>query len=272
MASAPTVFGLQSLTLVERELATMAQRQAIGILSQTPFPAPMVEPVPIYSGSIGVPPRIVLRQGSTADGVYKSVPETVWRGVEAGLGMGNHADPLAGWLLREWRTGSGPDIRIHSGRSQFSGEFKNSTTTLEHILGIWSYWTTRREGPKSGPPFRINGTPAAHRLTQGKMPFGVWQYAMGNRAAQVMGSVTISEARYLPELDKVLWTGFNVMGTSSWKAGNIRRQIREFGARNGKRINLPDPPNIRRPAAFGATIHIIQWYGDVPSWVRARQS
>ncbi len=104
------------------------------------------------------------------------------------------------------------------------------------------------------------------------MSFGVWQYAMGNRAAQVMGSVTISEARYLPTLDKVIWTGFNIMGTSSWKAAGIRRQIRDAAKARNIAINLPEPPNIRRPSAFGATIHIIQWYADVPSWVRLRAS
>lgn len=216
-----------------------------------------------------MPLRIVYREISTADGLYQSVPEAVWRGVEAGLGLGAYDNPLAGMLLREWRTGRGPDTRVHRPGSLFTEEFRNSVTTLEHMLKLWNVWLHRRTGPGSGPPFRI-GDAASHRLTQGRMSFGVWQYAMGNRASQVMGSVSISEARYLPALDKVLWTGHNIMGTASWKAAGIRAKIRDATKNSRVPINLPEPPNIRRPGRFGATILILQWYADVPSWVRAR--
>jgi hypothetical protein len=266
----PNVYGLHALNSTERALAQAAQGQAEDILSRTDRPAYSTRPIPIYNASIGVPPTIVNQRVSTADGLYQSVPEAVWRTVEAGLGMASYDDPLAGLLLREWRTGAGPDIRFHRPGSRFTEEFRNSTTTLEHMIKLWQHWLNRRETPTNGPPFRISGTPASHRLTQGGMGFGVWQYALGNRAAQVMGSVVISEARYLPERDKVLWTGHNIMGTASWKAENIRRQIRNATKNSRVQINLPEPPNIRRPAPFGATIHVLQWYADVPSWVRAR--
>jgi hypothetical protein len=197
---------------------------------------------------------------STADGVYDDIPDLVWRGIENPLGLGTFNDPLGGLLLREWRTGTGPDIRCHTPRSRFSAEFIRSTSTLEHMLALWNVWLTRKESTGTPPPFRISGPSTCHRLTNGSMAFGPWQYAMAGRAAHVMGSVIISEARYLPEKDKVLWTGWNIMGTGSFMAAHLKQKLK-LG---------PEPATIRRPKKFGATLHVLQWYADVPSWVRAR--
>lgn len=203
---------------------------------------------------------ITYKKANSADGIYQDVPEVLWRTIESSVGIGSHDDPLGGWLLKEWRKGTGPDVRYHMPAGRFSREFKRSTTTMEHMLKLWEHWLRRKPGPESGPPFRLEGDVACHQLTNGSMTFGLWQYAIGGQAAQVMGSVTISEARYLPALDQVLWTGWNIMGTGSFMAGRLKTMI-----------GLPEPHTLRRPGAFGATIHIIQWYSDVPSWVRARE-
>jgi hypothetical protein len=255
----PNQFGFQFLDEHEKELASVAMDQAKRKLSDSPplkvLTRINMTPLP---GGIIIPRRETV---NTGDGVYDDIPEFVWRGIENMQGFGSHADPMGGLLLREWRTGTGPDIRYYYPRSRYSIDFAASTSTAEHMLTLWEVWLGRAEGGDQGPPFRISGPPSCHRLTNGKMSFGAWQFMIANPSAHVMGSVTVSEARYLPGKNKVLWTGWNIMGTGSFMGARLRQQL-----------NVSDEPvTLRRPGKFGAVLHILQWYTAVPGWVRARE-
>jgi hypothetical protein len=249
----PTQYGLQFLNAEERPAATRAKESVTLALDKAIRPKKYMHTVRLRGADV------LHVQKSTADGFYKDVPGLVWSPIEKICGVGSYADPLGGQLLREWRTGTGPDIRYHSPRSAFSDEFKNATSTMEYTLKIWEYWINRKASKSSPPPLRLSGSPACHVLTNAGMSFGIWQYMMSGRSAQVMGSVTMNGVRYLPATGNTLWTCWNIMGTGSFMAGHIRRQL-----------GWDEPATLRRPGAFGATRHIIQWYSDVPSWVRAR--
>jgi hypothetical protein len=252
-------FGLHFLDATERLLALSAKEDAEKRLEQSPSPAILTRTnMTVMPGGNIIPRR---EPYNTGNGIYDDIPDPIWSAVEKLQGSGSHADPLGGLLLREWRTGAGPDVRYHGPRSRFSDGFASSTGTGEHMLKIWEHWLRRKEGDDRGPPFRVSGPPSCHRLTNWGMGFDAWQFMLANPYAHDMGSVTVSEVRYLPEKDKVLWTGWNIMGTGSFMGARLRKQLNVSA----------EPVTLRRPGKFGAVLHILRWYRDVPSWVRARE-
>ena len=167
---------------------------------------------------------------------------------ELAYGMGTDTDPLAGRILREWRTGDGPDTRILGPESAFSKGFAMSDNTMRVVDSALSIYASRRGGwsAQGGAITGVRGTFGGKGFIDSSLDINPFSGSQHDAEAQIIGSFRL-QGQTIGK-STVQWTASNTMSLTSF-----------FGE---SATGFRPVDNRFRPSTYGNTSQTIIWYTD----------
>jgi len=177
---------------------------------------------------------------------------------EQGLGLGTQEDPGPGQLLREWRTGRGPQTRDLPPSSTFSRTFAAAPSVRAHVQDAVDDWRGRPGGldANGGSYTGYRGTWGLNQMRADAELNPQHPLVLGNPATNVIGTYVLDGSR---NGDRLEWVAHNDMGLHSFFEGRLADQANK--AMFNSAPVVPSVRNSSRPQPFGTTrqhIHFVR--------------
>ncbi|WP_375402439.1 hypothetical protein [uncultured Sphingomonas sp.] len=196
----------------------------------------------------GVADRAIAATAAAREAMLDVTVGAPIRATEAVFNRTGHTE--AATLLREFRTGTGPQRREFGPNDAFTRGFAVSKTTREHVTIALADWKGREGGLQARGGIYTDYKGTFIPLEPGNTDAGVPVELIGTPEAHVIGSFTLY-GKLVGE-GVVEWRATNTMSLRSFFAGNWTDRIG---------FNMVD--NNQRPGAYGDTKQAVTWRTDL---------